>query len=94
MDERRERETCKVGEKSEEIMCEYFFFSSRRRHTRLVRDWSSDVCSSDLSKATALESMLVRGVSGMGTSLAIILDPGYTWPDGLKSCRNGHKSKS
>src|SRR5262249_57428307 len=26
----------------------YFFFSSRRRHTRLVSDWSSDVCSSDL----------------------------------------------
>ena len=25
-----------------------FFFSSRRRHTRLRRDWSSDVCSSDL----------------------------------------------
>src|SRR3712207_7106936 len=28
-------------------MC-YFFFSSRRRHTRYWRDWSSDVCSSDL----------------------------------------------
>src|SRR6516162_11412637 len=27
----------------------YFFFSSRRRHTRLQGDWSSDVCSSDLS---------------------------------------------
>src|SRR5207249_8780433 len=27
----------------------YFFFSSRRRHTRSKRDWSSDVCSSDLS---------------------------------------------
>src|SRR5256885_8616866 len=27
---------------------EYFFFSSRRRHTRLQGDWSSDVCSSDL----------------------------------------------
>src|SRR5258706_11942798 len=27
-----------------------FFFSSRRRHTRLVSDWSSDVCSSDLSR--------------------------------------------
>src|SRR5690554_7461386 len=26
----------------------YFFFSSRRRHTRCGRDWSSDVCSSDL----------------------------------------------
>src|SRR5256885_13170332 len=27
----------------------YFFFSSRRRHTRLQGDWSSDVCSSDLN---------------------------------------------
>src|SRR3712207_8700134 len=27
----------------------FFFFSSRRRHTRYWRDWSSDVCSSDLS---------------------------------------------
>src|SRR2546422_10023835 len=26
----------------------FFFFSSRRRHTRCSRDWSSDVCSSDL----------------------------------------------
>src|SRR5690625_7892822 len=29
-------------------MCSIFFFSSRRRHTRWPRDWSSDVCSSDL----------------------------------------------
>src|SRR2546422_5438325 len=29
----------------------FFFFSSRRRHTRCSRDWSSDVCSSDLSNA-------------------------------------------
>src|SRR3712207_9081247 len=28
-----------------------FFFSSRRRHTRYWRDWSSDVCSSDLKAA-------------------------------------------
>src|SRR5207302_3693395 len=28
----------------------FFFFSSRRRHTRFSRDWSSDVCSSDLGK--------------------------------------------
>src|SRR5215469_16275810 len=28
---------------------EFFFFSSRRRHTRSLRDWSSDVCSSDLA---------------------------------------------
>src|SRR5437899_12508227 len=29
----------------------YFFFSSRRRHTRCLSDWSSDVCSSDLSES-------------------------------------------
>src|SRR5206468_5664040 len=28
----------------------FFFFSSRRRHTRSDRDWSSDVCSSDLGR--------------------------------------------
>src|SRR5207245_10829262 len=31
----------------------FFFFSSRRRHTRCYRDWSSDVCSSDLLKTVA-----------------------------------------
>src|SRR5690349_21880102 len=30
-----------------------FFFSSRRRHTRSLRDWSSDVCSSDLDTLAA-----------------------------------------
>src|SRR5204863_5200571 len=30
------------------VMFFFFFFSSRRRHTRSLRDWSSDVCSSDL----------------------------------------------
>src|SRR2546422_9946326 len=30
------------------VSCFFFFFSSRRRHTRCSRDWSSDVCSSDL----------------------------------------------
>ena len=35
-----------------------FFFSSRRRHTRLVSDWSSDVCSSDLlSKCASFKSL-------------------------------------
>src|SRR3989449_10271153 len=31
-----------------DVVVSYFFFSSRRRHTRCSRDWSSDVCSSDL----------------------------------------------
>src|SRR6266702_5930154 len=36
------------------IYC-FFFFSSRRRHTRWPRDWSSDVCSSDLQRFGATE---------------------------------------
>src|SRR5947209_16825059 len=32
------------------ILFIFFFFSSRRRHTRYWRDWSSDVCSSDLGR--------------------------------------------
>src|SRR5262249_59537889 len=53
-----------------------FFFSSRRRHTILVSDWSSDVCSSDLANAglTFVElrrrdggaRALVQGQAGIG----------------------------
>src|SRR2546426_7200567 len=35
----------------------FFFFSSRRRHTRLQGDWSSDVCSSDLSYAGGFDDI-------------------------------------
>src|SRR5207249_9375495 len=41
-----------------------FFFSSRRRHTRSKRDWSSDVCSSDLNRSEALLTELVKQASG------------------------------
>src|SRR5207249_9443055 len=42
-----------------------FFFSSRRRHTRSKRDWSSDVCSSDLEEAFRVgEEGAVPGVAG------------------------------
>src|SRR5690349_22380927 len=34
----------------------FFFFSSRRRHTRSLRDWSSDVCSSDLRRPDQVTS--------------------------------------
>src|SRR6266542_3248546 len=36
----------------------YFFFSSRRRHTRCYRDWSSDVCSSDLERPAAAQGAI------------------------------------
>src|SRR5262249_60079656 len=40
----------------------FFFFSSRRRHTRLVSDWSSDVCSSDLFDRAEQEIFLAGEV--------------------------------
>src|SRR6266536_1766444 len=45
----------------------FFFFSSRRRHTRSTRDWSSDVCSSDLDRRRTLQR--TAGVLAPGGSL-------------------------
>src|SRR6266566_7249242 len=42
----------------------FFFFSSRRRHTRLQGDWSSDVCSSDLSARSLRSRGELRTLSG------------------------------
>src|SRR3989442_10896374 len=47
-----------------------FFFSSRRLHTRCGRDWSSDVCSSDL---IAVPSRFKKGVVGL------VLPTGYSF---------------
>src|SRR5699024_11705574 len=40
-----------------------FFFASRRRHTRSKRDWSSDVCSSDLAMITNVVFFIVLSLS-------------------------------
>src|SRR5579883_1296969 len=40
----------------------FFFFSSRRRHTRFSRDWSSDVCSSDLRLRADLHAVADLGL--------------------------------
>src|SRR5690606_41069310 len=37
----------------------FFFFSSRRRHTRFSRDWSSDVCSSDLAERPSVLQLMM-----------------------------------
>src|SRR5690625_5543449 len=47
-----------------------FFFSSRRRHTRWPRDWSSDVCSSDLLSPGVRQRVLSRMPCGL-TSLDV-----------------------
>src|SRR5690242_21351698 len=54
-------------------MC-FFFFSSRRRHTRLTCDWSSDVCSSDLRPQIDAREVLEEGVLDLGEGLM-----GDTW---------------
>src|SRR3989440_1753192 len=53
----RMRESSLLYEITYSLHCVYiFFFSSRRRHTRSDRDWSSDVCSSDLFDEGELEN--------------------------------------
>src|SRR2546426_9001953 len=44
----------------------FFFFSSRRRHTRLQGDWSSDVCSSDLGMAFTVWDEVAFGPANLG----------------------------
>src|SRR2546421_8114234 len=44
----------------------FFFFSSRRRHTRSDRDWSSDVCSSDLLGFSRPATTRTRAASSTG----------------------------
>src|SRR5699024_7461325 len=44
----------------------FFFFSSRRRHTRSKRDWSSDVCSSDLNGYVEGENIEFESLSAQG----------------------------
>src|SRR5256884_6343320 len=47
----------------------FFFFSSRRRHTRCSRDWSSDVCSSDL----AVPLLELLGIAALVGSVLLFL---------------------
>src|SRR5215217_8957879 len=49
-----------------------FFFSSRRRHTRYWRDWSSDVCSSDLTDV-GLERWAIGLPTAIGTVFGLIV---------------------
>src|SRR5256885_16793884 len=55
-------------------MLYFFFFSSRRRHTRLQGDWSSDVCSSDLASVYTIR----RSRSSPRTCLSSS-SPARTW---------------
>src|SRR5215510_8822544 len=50
----------------------FFFFSSRRRHTRWPRDWSSDVCSSDLPLGAGVRWACHLGGVELGSTVLIL----------------------
>src|SRR5207253_8095557 len=52
-------------------ICLFFFFSSRRRHTRWPRDWSSDVCSSDLHIERFLSTYFSPNTHLLGEGMAL-----------------------
>ena len=58
----------------------FFFFSSRRRHTRLVSDWSSDVCSSDRTGNATLADAMKSADVFLGVSV-----PGMVTPEMVAS---------
>src|SRR3989440_7396416 len=61
-----------------------FFFSSRRRPTRSDRDWSSDVCSSDLSSSTGTPRLMLAGhIDEIGLQITHVDDEGYVYFAGI-----------
>src|SRR5947199_5687605 len=64
------------------MMCDFilcFFFSSRRRHTRCLSDWSSDVCSSDLTSAFQGVAL----ITGAAVNLSAADQPERVWGNGI-----------
>src|SRR6266511_5020534 len=72
-----------------------FFFSSRRRHTRFSRDWSSDVCSSDLLELVVLiqpvRVLAVAAVGGAARGLHVRDAPGLG-PEDAQVGRRVHRA--
>src|SRR5207249_5688752 len=58
----------------------FFFFSSRRRHTRSKRDWSSDVCSSDLTILYCTRIYLAMAQDGLFFRSLARVHPRYRTP--------------
>src|SRR5690606_40928593 len=66
-----------------------FFFSSRRRHTRFSRDWSSDVCSSDLFARNLFIQPTPEELQGFEPRFTVIQVPGFTAVPEVDGTRSG-----
>src|SRR5690606_39812380 len=71
-----------------------FFFSSRRRHTRFSRDWSSDVCSSDLSSSTYRPLPGSPGSATIGRSRDASISITFTYPASGSENRPSHSDSA
>src|SRR5260370_21847831 len=81
----------------------FFFFSSRRRHTRFKCDWSSDVCSSDLTTVSNVGlkvSAILRFDPSQGTAdtfnptfETVVHNRHLVWPDSLALGKDGRSEE-
>src|SRR5256885_3039907 len=62
----------------------FFFFSSRRRHTRLQGDWSSDVCSSDLTSGCESKLKRKRSQKYWNIHMALMVYAKHVWTTRLQ----------
>src|SRR5690349_24986200 len=67
----------------------FFFFSSRRRHTRSLRDWSSDVCSSDLAAPPIIPDPAAQRLAMLVHAGAIDIAAGRTAIDDRRAPETG-----
>src|SRR3712207_1019527 len=79
-----------------EVRCVLFlFFSSRRRHTRYWRDWSSDVCSSDLV-LRRFPGLLERATTGLGAffdpTQLVVFEKFFQWQVGAATLGEAMRS--
>src|SRR5947199_1054258 len=99
---KRTTHRCHLSANKESVGFKFFFFSSRRRHTRCLSDWSSDVCSSDLSLISCARNQGAAGsqrASNSPTQPAGILTAGalsYLWQNpGVQELRHrAHSSQT
>src|SRR2546422_1463748 len=73
------------------IIGDVFFFSCRRRHTRCSRDWSSDVCSSDLVDGHALAEAFIEAELPPDTTGLVVTGPYMPAAQRERLCRSAQR---